>query len=777
MKTHNLGFPRIGDHRELKKANENYWAGKIVHQDLMYTARKIRKQNWLAQLEAGIELVPCNDFSFYDHVLDWTLAVGAVPSRYYPVTQKKGITELDIYFAMARGYQKDGLDITAMEMTKWFDTNYHYIVPEFTRNQQFSLLSDKVVHEFHEAKELLGKAAKPVLLGPVTYLLLGKEKEAGFHRIELLERLLPVYVQVLETLSMQGAEWVQFDEPFLVMNLTEAERQAYGQAYNWLRSKFPHLKFLVATYFECAGDNLDIATELPIDALHVDLTRCPSQLEDILITSFVQSNKLLSLGLVDGRNIWKNNFAKSLQFIERAVAVLGEGRVMVAPSSSLLHVPCDLDLENNELVLTPEIKNWMAFAKQKLGEVATLKRLAGTNPVSADLELLAQNRLAMADRERSLLIHKQEVKRRVENIRPEDSQRHNSFAVRQQKQHDALRLPYMPTTTIGSFPQTEEIREARAKFKKGAITRQVYEQFIKEETESVIRWQEEIGLDVLVHGEYERNDMVEYFGELLDGYVFTENGWVQSYGSRCVKPPVIYGDIQRKKPMTLEWTTYAQSLTSQYVKGMLTGPVTILQWSFVRDDQPRRNTCLQLALAIRDEVTDLEAVGIKIIQIDEPAVREGLPLRKENWETYLNWAITAFRISSSSVQDETQIHTHMCYSEFNDIIEHIAAMDADVITIETSRSQMELLDAFAHFNYPNEIGPGVYDIHSPRVPSREEMVALLDKAAHVLPARNIWVNPDCGLKTRKWPETEKAVKNMVGAAQAMRAKVQEPVLG
>ncbi len=769
MIAHNLGYPRIGSRRELKKASEQYWSGTNSLQNLLTVAKNIRQENWLTQKKAGLNLIPSNDFSFYDQVLDMTLTVGAIPERYAPVvTQNVSDSELDLYFAMARGYQKDGLDITAMEMTKWFDTNYHYIVPEFRKNQEFRLFSNKIFKEFYEAKETLGFVPKPVLLGPVSYLLLGKEKEAGFHRIDLLKKLLPVYEAILQQLVDHGAEWVQFDEPFLVMDLTEKEQEAYEATYKTLRKRFPQLKFLVATYFECTGSNIALAVNLPVDALHVDLTRCPSQLRDILNTSFVDKKTKLSLGVVDGRNIWKNDYQKSLTFINRAVEVLGNDRVMIAPSCSLLHVPNDLDLETNEKVLTPEIKNWLAFAKQKLDEVGDLYKLSNPDTYTDGSGVLKKNVDANESRRTSPLIHKQEVTARVAQITDKDAQRKSPFKIRQFVQGQTLRLPFLPTTTIGSFPQTPEIRSVRAKFKSGELSLDQYEALIKEETERVVRWQEEVGLDVLVHGEYERNDMVEYFGELLEGYVFTENGWVQSYGSRCVKPPVIYGDIVRKKPMTVQWTTFAQSLTDKFMKGMLTGPVTILQWSFVRDDQPRRDTCYQLALAIRDEVSDLENEGIRIIQIDEPAIREGLPLRQENWSDYLHWAVRAFRVSSSSVDDRTQIHTHMCYSEFNDIIEDIAAMDADVITIETSRSQMELLDAFADFKYPNEIGPGVYDIHSPRVPTTQEMVDLLNKAINHLPARNIWVNPDCGLKTRKWPETEAAIRNMVEAASTVR---------
>ncbi|MDB5273027.1 MAG: metE [Chitinophagaceae bacterium] len=765
--THNLGYPRIGDQRELKKANELYWAGKSTLGELLKAAADIRSHNWDLQKKTGVNLIPSNDFSFYDQVLDMSLMVGAIPERYHDIILDKTNTELDLYFAMARGYQKKGLDVIAMEMTKWFDTNYHYIVPEFHKTQTFKLFSTKAIQEFSEAKRQ-GIVTKPVLIGPVSYLLLGKEKEKGFHRIELLSNLLSVYVQILENLEDQGAEWIQIDEPYLSMDLTEQEREAYLAAYATLRAKFPRLKFILTTYFDCTGDNLQLAINLPVDALHLDLIRCPAQLSDILATPFVSSSKALSLGVIDGRNIWKNDYKKSLNFIQKAIDAIGADRVLLAPSCSLLHTPCDLDSEKDEKVLTPEIKNWMAFAKQKINELIDLKKIAEGNAAE---EVLKNNQSAIESRRTSTLIHKTQVKDRVKALTDEDSKRKSVFIERQKKQQAALKLPLFPTTTIGSFPQTDDVRALRAKFKKGELTVVEYEQKIKAEIDKSIVWQEDLGIDVLVHGEFERNDMVEYFGEQLAGYVFSQNGWVQSYGSRCVKPPIIYGDIERPVPMTVNWSAYAQSKTKKIMKGMLTGPVTILQWSFVRDDQPRETTTLQIALAIRDEVADLEKAGIKVIQIDEPAIREGLPIRKADWPAYLQWAVKAFRISASVVKDETQIHTHMCYSEFNDIISNIADMDADVITIETSRSQMELLDAFADFNYPNEIGPGVYDIHSPRVPTTEEILFLLNKALDVIPRQNLWVNPDCGLKTRKWPETEAALKNMVDAVRQLRGEL------
>ena len=762
MQTHLLGYPRIGSNRELKKACEQYWTGKIDVNALLETGRTIKNKHWKLQEEAGIDLIPCNDFSYYDQVLDMTLTVGAIPERYHEIAAQKH--ELELYFAMARGFQKEGMDITAMEMTKWFDTNYHYIVPEFRKDQQFRLFSDRIIKEFISAKEA-GIHAKPVIIGLVTYLLLGKEKEEGFDKLDLAKKLLPVYLEILKELEIHGAEYIQFDEPFLALDLNEKAKETYRWVYAEIRKHFPNLKFILATYFEGLQDNLSLASSLPADVLHIDLVRCPEQLDEVL--QKIPETLSLSLGIVDGRNIWKNDFEKSLHFIEKAVQKIGSERVFIAPSCSLLHVPADLDAENNEEILSGEIRQWMAFAKQKVHEIVILKKLASANPDYHTLQQFAENKKAIENRNTSTLIHRQEVKDRVDVTTDEDAKRSSPFKVRKRSQQDILQLPLFPTTTIGSFPQTKEVRTWRSKFKKGELNAAQYDALLKEETERTIRWQEEIGIDVLVHGEFERNDMVEYFGEQLAGFAFTQNGWVQSYGSRCVKPPVIYGDVHRPAPMTVYWSEYAQSLTKKWVKGMLTGPVTILQWSFVRDDQPRSLTCKQIALAIRDEVTDLEKAGIRIIQIDEPAIREGLPLRTAEWQNYLKWAVEAFRISASGVEDATQIHTHMCYSEFNDIIQNIADMDADVITIECSRSQMDLLNAFADFKYPNEIGPGVYDIHSPRVPSKEEMVELLKKAQAVIPAEQLWVNPDCGLKTRHWEETEKALIAMVAASKEM----------
>lgn len=761
MLTNIPGYPRIGSQRELKKACENYWAGKISLERLELTSRQLRKENWSGLQEAGIDLIPSNDFSWYDQVLDMCMTLGVIPSRFKALQQtfaNPGCPEL--YFAMARGYQKNNFDITALEMTKWFDTNYHYLVPEFESVQQYTLHQPKCVEEFKEALSH-GITTKPVLIGPVTFLLCGKIKGDDLTHTQLLEKLLPVYIDLLRSLQQAGATWIQLDEPFLVTDLDPATRDLYHAAYTAVSQALPALKILLTTYFGALEDNTTLALQLPVQAVHIDLVRAPEQLDAVLADLPV--DKLLSLGVVDGRNIWKNDYAASVALIEKAIQQIGEERVLLGTSCSLLHVPYNLE---DETALDPAIKQWMAFAKQKVAEVIALKHIIGGNT-----SLLIDNETVMNSRKISSRIHQPEVKARLQSITTADTQRHSIFPHRQKLQQSVLQLPLFPTTTIGSFPQTTEIRQLRADLKKGIITPETYNADIRNAITETIYRQESLGLDVLVHGEFERNDMVEYFGEQLDGFVFTQNGWVQSYGTRCVKPPVIFGDVQRPEPMTVAWSRFAQSLTSKPVKGMLTGPITILQWSFVRNDQPRMQTAMQIALAIRDEVKDLEDAGITIIQVDEPALREGLPLRKAQRAAYLGQAVKAFRLAVSTVDDSTQIHTHMCYAEFNDIIEHIAAMDADVITIETSRSQMELLEAFAGFKYPNETGPGVYDIHSPRVPAVAEMEALLHKAATLLPLRNIWVNPDCGLKTRKWPETEMALRNMVTAAKNVRLAV------
>ncbi|HEY5513272.1 MAG TPA: 5-methyltetrahydropteroyltriglutamate--homocysteine S-methyltransferase [Geomonas sp.] len=764
IRTHNLGYPRIGMQRELKSACERYWTGQLSVAELVAAGKSLRLAHWQAQHDSGIDLIPCNDFSFYDQVLDMTVALGAAPPRYARLAEAPA---LEMYFAMARGYQKDGLDLIAMEMTKWFDTNYHYIVPEFHRAQSFSLDSLKAVEEFREAKAL-GIIPKPVLIGPITYLLLGKEKEAGFHRIELLDRLLPVYIGLLQELRDAGADYIQIDEPFLALDLDPAVPAAYRSAFARIAEAVPELKIILATYFEGVRDNAVLAAGLPVFALHLDLVRAPDQLDSVL--PLVPERLSLSLGLVDGRNVWKSDLSRTLPLVATALEALGPGRILIAPSCSLLHVPYDCRPETDAARIPAEIGNGLAFARQKLDEVAAIASLAASGAQGGRDELLAKNRGAMESRRSSKLIHRPQIKARVAAVIPADLRRGSSFAERQRAQQQTLELPLFPTTTIGSFPQTAEVRRLRSQLNLGKIGAADYGAAIKREIEQAIRFQEEIGMDLLVHGEFERNDMVQYFGEQLHGCCFTQSGWVQSFGSRCVRPPIIYGDVERKGPMTVALSSYAQSLTKRPVKGMLTGPVTILQWSFVRDDQPRRETALQIALAIRDEVLDLEQAGLRVIQIDEPAFREGLPLRGSDREGYLGWAVDCFRLATSGVRDATQIHTHMCYSKFNDIIAHIAALDADVITIETSRSQMKLLEAFKEFRYPNSIGPGVYDIHSPRIPSCEEMLELLESALLYLPKERLWVNPDCGLKTRGWSETKAALATMIAAARQLRER-------
>ena len=769
MKTNVLGYPRIGAKRELKKVSERYWKGTATKTELVEMGKQLKLSNWKLMQNAGIDLIPSNDFSFYDQVLDATLTYGCIPARYQKIKEKE--SQLDLYFAMARGLQNNEFDVTAMEMTKWFDTNYHYLVPEFTANQEFELFSLKPVHEFKEALAH-NITTKPVVLSPVTYLLLGKEKEAGFNRIDLLDNLLPVFYKLIEGLVDAGATYIQIDEPCLALDITDKDRESIKKLYSALAYKFPELNIILTSYFDCYGDNLETVLQLPVHALHLDLVRCSLQLDDILNATNFKNDKILSLGIIDGRNIWKTNFEDTIATIKKAEAQIGKDNVWLATSCSLLHSPYDLDLEENEEALPVSVKQWLAFAKQKVEELVTLKKLAARDASKEVLTKLVDNTRALKAKKESSIIHNAAVKARLSLLTAKDSERNAEFLSRQKIQKDQLKLPAYPTTTIGSFPQTKEVRSWRSKFKKKELSLDAYNQLIKQEIEETIRFQEKIGLDVLVHGECERNDMVEYFGEKLEGFAISNFGWVQSYGSRAVKPPILFGDVSRPVPMTVKWSDYAQSLSSKVVKGMLTGPVTILQWSFVRNDQSRSETCKQIALAIRDEVNDLEEVGLQAIQVDEPAIREGLPLRKEHWSAYLFWAVESFKIATSGVADKTQIHTHMCYCEFNDIIQHIANLDADVITIETSRSKMDLLNVFVDFKYPNEIGPGVYDIHSPRVPEVSEIEELLQKASKLLPVDNIWVNPDCGLKTRDWPETKLALENLVQAAKTMRSKLE-----
>lgn len=761
--SHSLGFPRIGRDRELKKALEAHWKGELDEAGLRAVGQRLRAEHWQLQKDAGIDLLPVGDFAWYDQVLGHSLAFGVIPERFRPAAGKP---TLDTLFAMARGAvaSTNGCcgGAHAQELTKWFDTNYHYLVPEFSADQAFALSWEQLFEEVAEA-HALGHSVKPVLIGPLTYLWLGKAKGDEFDKLELLERLLPVYGEIFQRLAEQGVEWVQIDEPILVLDLPQAWKNAFERGYNLIQRE-PCRK-LIATYFGGLEDNLGLAANLPVDGLHIDLVRAPDQYPTIL--DRLPAYKVLSLGVVNGRNVWRCDLEKALDVLRHAHERLGE-RLWVAPSCSLLHCPVDLAREDQ---LDAELKGWLAFAVQKCEEVALLGK-ALEAPQDAGIQAaLAASREVQAARAASTRIHKPEVQARLTATRPRHAQRQSPFAERIGKQRERLRLPVLPTTTIGSFPQTAAIRLARQSFRQGKLSLADYTEAMHSEIRHAVQVQERLGLDVLVHGEAERNDMVEYFAEQLDGYAFTRFGWVQSYGSRCVKPAVIVGDLSRPRAMTLEWIQYAQSLTDKVMKGMLTGPVTMLMWSFAREDVPREVQARQLALAIRDEVVDLEAAGIKVIQIDEAAFREGLPLRQAAWQGYLDWATEAFRLSASGVRDETQIHTHMCYSEFNDVIDSIAAMDADVITIETSRSDMELLAAFERFAYPNEIGPGVYDIHSPRVPDSAEMAGLLRKAARRIPLERLWVNPDCGLKTRGWPETEAALVNMVAAARQLRAEL------
>lgn len=765
MFTQNLGFPRIGANRELKKACEAYWKGKISLPELKEAGKIERQKNWEIQQRAGIDLVPSNDFSFYDQMADMAFMLDAIPERFQPLKGK--LAPMDLYFSMCRGYQKDGLDVTPLEMTKWFDTNYHYLVPEFEKGQTFSLVGTKAIDEFNEAKKT-GIQTKPVLIGPFSFLKLGKEKQADFHRMELIHSLLPVYIELIGKLEDAGADCIQIDEPCLVTDLTDFARNLFRTTLTELFGSFPGIKFILATYFESIEKEADWISKLPLEVVHLDLVRGKKQLDAFL--EKIPSTMSLSLGIINGRNIWKNNLEHSLKLINKAKSAIGQERIILAPSCSLLHVPYDLENEHDENGLPSKVKERMAFAKQKIDEIITLKELFENYPSEAALKKLEQEKSGRKEWETLDFVQNQEIKTQVTKMSCQwNSVKRNSlFPARIKKQQEKLNLPAFPTTMIGSLPQTTEVRKMRRQFINKEITAEEYNEFIHESIESAVRWQEEIGMDVLVHGEFERNDMVEFFGEQLNGFAFTQNGWVQSYGSRGVKPPVIYGDVSRKGPMTVDISKYIQSLTNKPVKGMLTGPVTILQWSFVRDDQPRKDTTIQIALAIRDEVLDLEKAGLPIIQIDEPALREGLPVQQEKRAEYLKWAVDSFKLSYWGVKDETQIHTHMCYAEFNDIMPSIITMDADVISIETSRSQMELLDVFAKTNYPNQIGPGVYDIHSPRIPSVNEMTDLLYAASRYIDANKLWVNPDCGLKTRGWTETKLSIQRMIEAAKTIR---------
>lgn len=748
IQAHVLGYPRVGAKRELKFALESFWRGESTAASLQQTASALRASHWQKQQAAGLAFITSNDFSLYDHVLDHSVLFGAAPKRF----GEKVVTNEQEYFALARGNQAQ----PAMEMTKWLDTNYHYIVPELNADTQFSINAHDFLSQLDEAEKLATRV-KPVLLGPVSFLYLSKER--GIDKLDLLDSLAQQYVYLLQELYARKIEWVQIDEPIFALDLDDTWLKAFERAYAWFRTSRP--KLLLTTYFANVSRYQAFIASLPVDGIHIDLVRAPEQLGPWV--NAIPSHWVLSAGVIDGRNIWRNDLDKTLALLEPWLPRLGE-RLWVAPSCSLLHTPVTLA---HEVKLDAEIKSWLAFADEKLGELAIIAQ-ALNNGVESVASELAISRAAIASRNHSIRVHSSEVKARIAALNTLNENRDSKFAERQLIQRTRLNLPLLPTTTIGSFPQTADIRASRAAFKKGDIKQAQYDADMAAHIAYAIREQEALGLDVLVHGEAERNDMVEYFGEQLAGYAFTQNGWVQSYGSRCVKPPVIYGDVHRPLPMTVETARFAQSLSTSPVKGMLTGPITMLQWSFVRDDQSREATALQLALAIRDEVDDLQKAGIAIIQIDEPALREGLPLQRTAWAYYLAWAVRAFKLSASVAADDTQIHTHMCYAEFNDILPAIAAMDADVITIETSRSAMELLDAFGEFSYPNDIGPGVYDIHSPRVPAVEAMEKLMKRAIEVIPVERLWINPDCGLKTRGWDETKQALQNMVSVAKNLR---------
>lgn len=754
IQSHTLGFPRIGLHRELKKAQESYWAGKTSLQELQAVGRELRARHWQQQKDAGVDLLPVGDFAWYDHVLTTSLMVDNVPARH---RQGNSVTTLDTLFRIGRGRAPSGEPAAAAEMTKWFNTNYHYIVPEFTQGQSFRLGWTQLLEEVDEALAL-GHRVKPVLLGPLSYLWLGKVKGDAFDRLTLLDQLLPVYRQVLAELAKRDIEWVQIDEPALVLELPQPWLDAYQSAYQSLQGS---VKLLLTTYFDGIGHHIDTLRTLPVQGLHVDVAAGKDDL--VLLHKSLPADWLLSLGVINGRNVWRADLAACLELIR---PLLGQRPIWVATSCSLLHSPIDLSVETR---LDDETKSWFAFALQKCAELGMLCA-ALKQPDEEHRQQLEHYSAPIRQRRDSNRVNNPQVAARLAAITENDSRRQQPYKQRAEFQRRRFNLPAWPTTTIGSFPQTADIRGLRLDFKRGRLDNAHYRTGIGEHIKQAIAEQERLGLDVLVHGEAERNDMVEYFGEHLDGFVFTQNGWVQSYGSRCVKPPIIIGDISRPAPITVEWAKYAQTLTDKPVKGMLTGPVTILCWSFPREDVSRKTIAQQIALALRDEVADLEQAGIGIIQIDEPALREGLPLRRAEWADYLEWAVEAFRLNAAVARDDTQIHTHMCYCEFNDIMDSIAALDADVITIETSRSDMELLESFKEFDYPNEIGPGVYDIHSPNVPSEEWIVALLRKAAERIPAERLWVNPDCGLKTRGWPETRQSLANMVSAAKRLRAE-------
>ncbi|EGY52238.1 5-methyltetrahydropteroyltriglutamate--homocysteine S-methyltransferase [Neisseria shayeganii] len=753
---HLSGYPRIGAKRELKFAVEAFWKGAKSEAELQETAAEIRRLNWAAQKAAGADLLPVGDFSFYDHVLDLLCTLGAIPKRFGFDPANLSLPE---YFQLARGNATQ----FAMEMTKWFDTNYHYIVPEWHADTEFKVNAKNLIAQIKEAKAQ-GHDIKPTLVGPVTLLWLGKAKDDNFKRISLLPKLLPAYAQLLRELAAEGVDWIQIDEPILSADADANWIKAVETAYQ----EFAHtgVRIIIGTYFASVAEHLNLLKALPVHGVHIDCVRAPEQLS-VFADAWPQ-NKVLSVGLIDGRNVWRANLSKVIDTLKPVQEKLGNN-LWIAPSCSLLHSPQDLAVEEK---LDAEIKNWMAFAAQKLVELGVVKQALAHGKDSVK-EAIAASDAAAADRATNKKIHNDAVKARVANLPEGADQRKSPFAERIKAQQAWMNLPVLPTTTIGSFPQTTEIRQARAAFKKGELSAADYDAAMKKEIAYCVEVQEKLELDVPVHGEAERNDMVEYFGEQLAGYCFTQFGWVQSYGSRCVKPPIIFGDVSRPEPMTVYWSAYAQTLTKRPMKGMLTGPVTMFKWSFVRDDIPLSAVAKQIALALNDEVLDLEKAGIKVIQIDEPAIREAMPLKKAQWDEYLAWACEAFRLSSTGAEDSTQIHTHMCYSEFNDILPAIASMDADVITIETSRSDMELLTAFGDFKYPNDIGPGVYDIHSPRVPTAAEVEKLLRKAMEVVPVERLWVNPDCGLKTRGWQETTEQLEVMMDVTKKLRAELSQ----
>ncbi|KAH7914215.1 cobalamin-independent synthase [Hygrophoropsis aurantiaca] len=755
-----LGFPRIGANREVKKAVEAYWGGKLSAEELTKVAAETKTASWTSLKERGVDLIPSGEFSLYDHVLDHSAAFNVIPKRYVGL----GLSPLDVFFAMGRGRQADGVDVPACEMKKWFDSNYHYVVPELSEETDFKLLYNKALLEYNEAKAL-GITTRPVVLGPVSYLVLGKaakEASTGFQPISLLPKILPVYKKLLSELKAAGVESVQIDEPVLVLDRAADLDKQYATAYAELVPVAP--KLVLTTYFARLDTNISFIAKLPVAGLHIDLIRAPGQLDEV-IAAIKSTPVVLSLGVVSGRNIWKADFAAAIKQGQKAIAALGADRVIIATSSSVLHTPVTLASEKK---LTAEQKDWFSFALEKAAEVATIASVLSGSQDAKVAAALEANKISIAKRREFEATSDDAVRKRVAAITPDMYNRKSPFATRKEVQAKHLNLPKFPTTTIGSFPQTKEIRTARAKLGKGEISEAEYDEFIKKEIEMVVRFQEKVGLDLLVHGEPERNDMVQYFGEQLKGFVFTQNGWVQSYGSRYVRPPIIVSDVSRDAPMTVKWSSYAQSVTKKPMKGMLSGPVTILNWSFPRDDVSRKLQSQQLALALRDEVIDLEKAGISAIQVDEPAIREGLPLRRSDWDEYLEWAVDTFKLSTAGVTDATQTHSHFCYSDFGDIFPSIQRLDADVISIEFSKSDMKLLQTFQQYGYSNQIGPGVYDIHSPRVPSEQEIIDRLKTTLSIIPDHLMFINPDCGLKTRGWKETEASLANLVAAARWAR---------